>query len=208
VPVYSPYRLILTFALVAVLRTTGEWSARVFFNAYLDTSLGTSTLVVGLLLALGQLMGLTALLAPLAIKRWGKMRTVGWGMVFVACSLLPLALVPHQAVAGFCYITIIAIAVLTNPAYNVFSQDLVAPPWRPTMSGAMFMAFGLSVSVVALGGGYLAGAVGYSAVFLLAALFTVSGGIFFLFYFRKPRGELAHVAPSIIPPVPTETIVT
>ena len=60
------------------------------------------------------------------------------------------------------------------------------------MSGAVNMAFGLSFSAMALGGGYLIGALGYRSLFLTGAGLTAAGALLFWAYFRVPRGELGR----------------
>ena len=148
----APYRLILVLALVMLLRSAGEWGMRIFFNVYLDAGLQVSTVLIGALEATGQLLGVAALAAPLVMVRWGKMRTIGWGIVGMACMYSPLILVAHWAAVGLGFIGMIALAALTSPAFNVFGQESVLPRWRTTVSGAMNMAMGVSIAGMAFGG--------------------------------------------------------
>jgi MFS family permease len=73
----APYRLILMLALVFLLRIAGEWVMRIFFNVYLDAELHVSTVLIGALGAVGQLLGVAALSAPFVMARWGAVRTIG-----------------------------------------------------------------------------------------------------------------------------------
>lgn len=55
-----PYSLIGMLALVFLFRIAGEWVMRIFFNVYLDAELHVSTILIGVLGALGQLLGIAA----------------------------------------------------------------------------------------------------------------------------------------------------
>ena len=91
----APVTMMLLLTLVFLLRGAGEWAMRIFFNVYLDAGLHETTARIGTLTAVGQLLGIAALSAPLAMARWGKVRTIGWGSVGMACAYLPLILLRH-----------------------------------------------------------------------------------------------------------------
>ena len=120
-----------------LVQAAGGWIIRIFFNVYLDAALHAATVLIGGLSAVGQLLGVVALVAPLVIARWGKVRTIGWGMVGIACSLLLLVFIAHWGAVGLAFMGIIAISALTGPAFAVYSQELVPPAWRTTMAGAL-----------------------------------------------------------------------
>jgi len=72
-----PIGLISFMALVVFLVVAGNSAARTFFNLYLDDGLHLSTASIGVLAAIGNLLGgAIALLTPLAIARWGKANTI------------------------------------------------------------------------------------------------------------------------------------
>ena len=77
-------------------------------------------------------------------------------------------------------------------------MDVVLPGWRALMNGARNMAFGLSLSVASLGGGYIVTAMGYPSLFLSGSLVTTVGALLFWGYFRVPRGELARRSASAL----------
>jgi hypothetical protein len=68
--------------------------------------------------------GVAALSTPLFVYRWGKERVVGWGVIGISLSLLPLALISHWGAAEIGFIGAIAIAAMVVSAYTVFSQAL------------------------------------------------------------------------------------
>ena len=54
---------------------------------------------------------------------------------------------------GLCAVGIIVVSGMSDQASTVYAQDLVAPEWRPMMSGALAWAVGLGTSLLAFGGG-------------------------------------------------------
>jgi MFS family permease len=189
----APYGLIALLALVYLLCVAGWGAVQAFFNVYLDAELGLSTPLIGAVSAAGQLLSVPAALsAPLLMARWGKVRTFALGSLGVALSLLPLAFIPRWGAAGLGFMGMTALFWMADPTFMVYHQEIVAPGWRATASGAVMMAVGLSYSAMALAGGYLIGALGYRSLFLTGAGLTAAGALLFWAYFRVPRGELAR----------------
>jgi MFS family permease len=188
----APYGLIVFIGLVVMFRFAGRGAAFTFFNVYLDAGLHTSTALIGALSAAGQLLSVpAALVAPLAVARWGNRSVIVLGSFGIALSMLPLALIPHWGAAGLGFMGMLALFQMTSVPVQVYSQEIVSPGWRTAMSGAIMMGVGLSGSAMAFGGGYLITALGYPGLFLTGAGLTIAGGLLFWAYFRVPRGELA-----------------
>jgi predicted MFS family arabinose efflux permease len=176
-----------------LLRATGDWAPSVFFNVYLEAALHASPALIGSLVAIGRLMaGIAALSMPLFVNRWGKERIIGWGMIGIALSLLPLALIPHWGAAEIGFIGAIALSAMLGAAYVVYGQELVSPGWQAVMSGVIWTGNGLGGSFISIAGGSIITAYGYDSFFMTAAILTAAGGLLFLGYFRKPRGEFAR----------------
>jgi MFS family permease len=191
----APYGLIVIIALIVVLRYAGNGAATTFYNVYLDAGLGTSTVLIGALVAAGKLLTVPAVLTtPLLVAHWGRGRAVVLSSSALAFAILPLALVPHWAAAGLGYIGISALFAINTTAMRVYSQELVRPAWRSAMSAALMAGAGVSGSAIAFGGGHLIPEVGYSGLFLLGAALTALGAAAFWGVFRIPRGELARRA--------------
>ena len=187
----SPFGLIIFMTLIVFLLVAGNSAASIFFNLYLDDGLQLPTARIGLLTAFGNLLGgPIALLAPLAITRWGKGRTIRWGLYGLALSLLPLALIAHWGAAGFGFIGVTALFNFIMPALTVCQQEIVPPQWRSTMAGAVSTATGLSTAATALGGGYLIATFGYQSLFLTAAGLVAVGATLFWGYTWLPRWVL------------------
>jgi MFS family permease len=189
----APIALILAIGLTMALRFGGRGILVTFFNVYLDDGLGVSIALIGALSATGQLLAVpSALIAPWLVARAGNVRIVSRGTLGMAFCLLPLALVPHWALAGLGLIGSTALFSATVGPIRVFSQELVAPRWRASMASVFMMGPGLAFSAVSLLGGYAIASLGYQTLFLIAAGLMAGSGIFFWRYFRLPRGELAQ----------------
>ena len=106
-------------------------------------------------------------------------------------GLLPLALIPHWAGAGFGYIVAVAMEALTLSTFTVYSQESVPPKSRVTMSGALNAATGFSGVIMAYGGAFIITNMGYRDLFLLATMLVAVGAFIFWVYMRK--AEQKHV---------------
>jgi predicted MFS family arabinose efflux permease len=113
--------------------------------------------------------------------------------------MLPLALVPRWTVASIAFVGFSSLFAMTTGPVRVFTQEIVAPSWRPTMSAAINIGVGLSIAAMSLWGGFAIAAIGYRSLFLVAAGLTVAGALSFGFYFRLPRGEMARVPETELP---------
>ena len=189
----APYGLLIAIALIMAFRFGGRGTVTTFFNVYLDEGLGTSTVLIGVLSAVGQLLSVpAALAAPLLTARSGYARPIFWGTLGMALCILPLALIPHWAAAGLGFISSGVLFSTSIGPIRVFSQELVTPDWRSTMASAFMMGAGLSFSGMSLLGGYAITSLGYRPLFLIGTVLGTAGAFLFWFCFRVPRGELAR----------------
>ncbi len=174
----APIALIALLALVMLLMRMGEGATRTFFNVYLDADLQISTTLIAVLSAAGQLLAVpAALTAPLLIARLGLGRTIVWGNLGMACSLLLLAFIPHWETAGLGFVGVMVLVSIAVPAFGVYHQEIMPPRWRTAMSGASMVALGLSWSIITLGGGYIITYLSYRSFFLTSAGLTAVGGL-------------------------------
>ena len=98
-----PLKLILLLSCIAFLYTASEGAVRTFLNVYLDDALNASTALIGTLAASGQLLATpAALMMPFLVQRFGRTRTFNGAVLCSALILVPLALIPHWAIAGLC----------------------------------------------------------------------------------------------------------
>ena len=192
----APVGLILFVALFMALRFGGRGPVVTFFNVYMDSEMGISTALIGVLSAIALLIAVpAALFAPLLVDRIGNPRTIVWGMVGLALCTLPLVVLARWHTAGLAYIASSAMFSLTVGPQRVFTQELVAPRWQATMASAFMMGAGLAFATLSLAGGYVIVELGYRALFLIATGLIAAASLIFWLYFRTPRGELAR--PSV-----------
>ena len=192
-----PLGLIALISVVSLLHVAGEGAVRTFFNVYMDAGLRIPTSLIGTLMAAGQLLAAPAALTlPFFTGRLGNHRTVVLSAVCTPLMLMPMALLPHWMPAGFCFMSIVALAAVRRPAFVVYNQEIVPPRWRATMSGASLMMAGVGYSAIAMGGGHIISTVGYPALFMTSAAFTALGTLIFWACFRIPRGEFARPTSS------------
>ena len=180
-----PLKLILILSFIAFLYTASEGAVRTFLNVYLDDALNASTALIGTLAASGQLLAIpAALMMPFLVQRFGRTRTFNGAVLCSALILVPLALIPHWAIAGLCLMGTMCLAGIRRPAFTVFQQEMMPLRWRTAMAGAAATMTGFGYAGVSLGGGYVIEAVGYRALFLMAGFLTASGAAIFWLCFR------------------------
>ena len=189
----APLALIGFLALVQLLQAAGQAAASTFFNVYLDRGLHVAVHLIGMLAAAGQLVAIpTALLTPLLIARWRNGPTVIRASLGVACSLLPMALVPYVGAVSMGYIGVNAATSIWRTPITVYRMEIVAPRWRALMSGTSNMSMGISFAAMGLGGAHIVNNLGYGSVFLVGAILTSIGTVLFWLFDRVPRGEYAR----------------
>jgi len=190
-----PYGLIGAILLVTLLQGARMGATGAFFNVYLDAKLGVPTTLIGTLGAAAKLLAMLAPLAvPLLMTRWGSARTTVRTSLGVALSLLPLALIPHWAGAGLGLAGAAVLGGMMTTAYHVYTQEGVAPQWRPAMQAAITMAGGATSALIAFAGGHLIPAWGYSAFFVACASLTAASGVLLAAYARLQQAQRVRAA--------------
>jgi MFS family permease len=199
-PVFTlaPFFLIAMLVFVRFFQVSGAATISTFFNVYLDTDLNVPTTQIGLIAAVGRLIAVPiALLVPFLARRWGNASLVLWAGIGTMLSFLPLALVPYVGAAAVGFIGVVGLSAIRYPSFMVYSMDLVAPEQRGVVAGAGEMAAGFCFAAIALGGGYLAAAMGFQMLFWIAFALSATGTIIFWLYFASPyRQRLLRPAQS------------
>lgn len=184
-PDKAPIRLIVLFGLMMALRFAGRVTINTFFNVYLDQALQTPTALIGALTAAGQLLSVPAALAsPDLVARLGYRRTISRGMLAMAASVLPMALIPHWLAAGAGFVGASAFFTGTISPMRLYSQESVAPRWRAAMAAAFMTGAGVAWTAASLAAGYAIGWIGYQALFLAGAGLSAVSGLGFDLFFR------------------------
>ncbi|HJZ49253.1 MAG TPA: MFS transporter [Roseiflexaceae bacterium] len=187
--------LLTMIAIVRVLQVAGLAVTTTFFNVYLDSALLVSTARIGLLIALGRLLGIPAALATGTLtSRYGTRAVVIGASLGTALSILPIALIPHWGAAGLSLIGVVGLSGIRYPASIVYFLELVPPAQRATVSGLTEMAAGICFTAMTFGGGYIIAAFGYQSLFLLGAALTGLSALVFWRSFRQPpHGHAPHI---------------
>ncbi len=188
----APWGLMISLAVVFAVLFCGT-GPTLFVNVYLDAGLHTPTGLIGALIGLGKLVAIPMALAlPFLAGRYGLFRVTAASMAGMALGVLLIVTVPHWAMAGAGYILWSSFFALCNASFGIFSNELVAPRWRPTMSGMSGTLISLGMATATYGGGYVIESRGYRTLFFLgAAVSAVALGIFCI-RFRHSRAALAQ----------------
>ncbi|MCB9430873.1 MAG: MFS transporter [Ardenticatenaceae bacterium] len=185
---FTVTQVVLLIIAVRILQITVVGVINTFANVYLDDGLKVSTDLIGVLTAVSRLVGVPiALSVPYLVSRWGNYRLVIWTTLFTVALMIPMAFIPHWAVAGAATIGIGSISSLRYLSFLVFSLSLVPEEKRALISGAGEMSIGLGFAFVSFVGGYLITWYGYPALFLFGAVLTLAGTVLFWLFFRKVK---------------------
>jgi len=188
----APYFLFGVIILICLLRVGGEFTARTFFNVYMDRALRVSTARIGAAMALANLLTIPApLVTPLLVQKLGKVRTMVAGVLGVAASILVLGLSGHWVLAACAFVSTTLLAAMARSVWTLLSQEAAAPEWRSIVSGLSNLATGLGAALTSAAGGYMVTELGYGATFVMGATLVALGALVFWAYFHVPREQLA-----------------
>lgn len=178
--------LLALIALVRMLQVAGVAATTTFFNIYLDTTLAVPTAQIGVIIALGRLLGVPAALATTALtRRFGKPGVVIGATLGTAAGLLPIALIPHWGAASIGFVSVIGLSWVRYAASLIYFLELVPPRRRALVSGVTEMAAGVCFTALAFGGGYVVARFDYRTLFLISAAVTTLSALVFWLAFRR-----------------------
>ncbi len=170
--------VLMVLSLVRLLTATGLGAGLTFFNVYMDDALGVSTATIGMIVAASHLVSVfTVLTVPMFVRRWGSANSSIGATIGSGLSLLPLAMIPLWPVAGASFITMGAFGAVRYSSFFVYMMEVTPPRFRTTMAGAGEFAGGMGFALASLVGGYMIVTIGYTALFVVAGLVTISGAI-------------------------------
>jgi MFS family permease len=172
-----------------------------FFNVLFAQEFHASTAAIGAIFGVGSIVtAFATLLAPLVVRRLGRVRTVAFLKFLGVPFLVLIALAPGVVTAGIAYVVAIILLggafpnkALTDPIYTLFSMEVVKERERGTTNGVMhaFSEFPMGVGAWIAGPFMAAGqwAIPYSLAGTIYALTFLA----FLGYFIRvtPAPEVA-----------------
>ncbi len=176
-----------------------------FFNVFFAQELQASTTAIGVTFGVGSILtAFATLLAPLLVRRLGRVRTVAFLKLLGVPFLVLIALVPGVVSAGIAYVLAIILIggafpnkALTDPIYSLFSMEVVRERERGTTNGIMhaFSEFPMGV------GAWIAGP--FMAAGNWAMPYYLAGGVYaltflaFYAYFSRFEAARAVAAKSV-----------
>src|SRR5213594_3295246 len=176
-----------------------------FFNVYFARELGASTAAIGLIFGAGSIVtAFATLLAPVVVRRLGRVRTVALLKLLGVPFLVLIGLAPGVVTAGIVYVMAIILIGgafpskgLTDPVYSLFSMEIVKDRERGTTNGVMhaFSEFPMGVGAW-IAGPFMATGNWTMPYYLAGAVYAVTFVAFYL-YFARVESARAVVAQSV-----------
>jgi MFS family permease len=176
-----------------------------FFAVFFARELHASTAAIGVIFGAGSIVtAFATLLAPVVVRRLGRVRTV----VFLKCLGVPflvlIGLAPGVLTAGVAYVlTIVLIGgafpnkSLTDPIYGLFSMEVVKERERGTTNGIMHAFSEFPMGVGAWIAGPLMAAGNWTMPYYLAGAVYTLAFLTFYAYFSRFEAARALAAESV-----------
>jgi hypothetical protein len=193
----SPLHLFVLLGVIVFLFTAGEGMLRAFFNIYLDTGLRVAPAQIGLTMGIAQLLPVVvALTVPGLVARFGTAGTLTMTSLVAAAGLIILGAVPLLPVAGAGYMAAMSMVAVHGATRNLFSQQLVGPPFRTTTAAILTVGMGLGWAGSAVAGGLLLTVVDFNGLFYLTGILAAAAGIVTWVYQRSAQSRTVVAATS------------
>jgi MFS family permease len=175
-----------------------------FFAIYFARELHASTTSIGLIFGAGSILtAFATLLAPLVVRRLGRVRTVAF-LKFVGVPFLVLiGLAPGVAMAGVLYVVAIILIggafpskSLTDPIYSLLSMEVVKDRERGTTNGVMhaFSEFPMGVGAW-IAGPFMAAANWAIPYYLAGAVYALTFFAFYAYFARSRQASAVAARP-------------
>jgi predicted MFS family arabinose efflux permease len=188
-----PLALFWIVGLVSFLGAAADGGVRAFFNVYLDTQLAIPTLQIGAIMGVGQFVPIfVALLTPAILTRWGATRTIALALFVMGMAIVPLAIIPLWQVTAVCFMAVLCMISLREPARKLFSQEIVSPQWGTTSSAINTIGGALGWAIMSAAGGYLIPLTGFQGLFVIAGVMALGASGLLLSHLRMqaPQAEM------------------
>lgn len=178
--------LLLVMLVVAFVQMFGAGLLAPILVIYAKRVVGLSEHAMGtLFLVLMLSIAAASLPSGRLADRWGKMRSVSWGMVLASAGMWILPLSPRITVLGAGAVLLGLSYALSTPAWHALVSEL-APPGRTGLAmGASQTAQGLGLVLGPLLGGVLWDTLGHRAPFVGAAALLTAGTLLLLVMARR-----------------------
>jgi MFS family permease len=174
VPAPSARPILLLFIMLLVpdvLYTAGEGAVVSLLPLFLELRFGASPAAIGALVAgAGLLSGVTALMAPAVVRRYGKLRVITRAQLLSVPVALLIGYAPLLFVSALAEGMRNVLRGLFEPVYATFAMERVDARYRSRLSGMYSVTWSLGFSGGAAAAGWLQRNVNLSIGFALGAV--------------------------------------
>lgn len=177
--------------LVTFLSTMGHTASHSFYNLFLERVFSVPVATIGIVMGLSQIIKLPgALMAPSLTKRYGPYRLMLASGFVRSSAVLAIALAPHWIWTAAALLVSAVVESAAAGAGDLFSQSIVEPGDRPIMAGAFTTAFGIGGATLLFAGGFIAASVGFSRLYMIAAVTSFASVVLLWLAFRSKVKDL------------------
>ncbi len=164
-----------------------------FFNVFFARELHASTTVIGVVFGVASILtAFATLLAPLVVRRLGRVRTVAFLKLLGVPFLVLIGLAPGVVTGAIVYVLAIILIggafpnkALTDPIYSLFSMEVVKERERGTTNGIMhaFSEFPMGVGAW-IAGPFMAAGTWAMPYYLAGAVYALTFLAFYAYFSR------------------------
>jgi MFS family permease len=174
-----------------------------FFNVYFHNLLSAATDQIGLIFSAGEMVMIAGLMIiPLAVERFGKIRTIAFTELASIPFLIMLAFTTNIYVAASAYIMRMTLMNMANPAINNFNMELVSDEQRATVSSLTSMAWYMCQSISAYLSGIMMAGSNYVLPFMVTCVtYVCSASLYYVFFYNAEKESTKAPLASIAAPV-------
>jgi predicted MFS family arabinose efflux permease len=204
------YRHISMLALTAALMSIGLGATAPFFNVYFASKLQASTEDIGLVFAIGALAVAGAtLLTPLAVQRWGKVKTIVWVRMAGIPFVILMGISDDFLWAAVFYLLVLVLIGsvfptlgMVDPVYQLLPMEIVQPAERGTTNGVIHAFKEFPMAIGSATAGFFISQNMWQPTFWIAAVCYTASFLIYLAYFRRYETPVETPAPAGAVPQP------
>lgn len=186
-PSMRPIPLLFLLLLIPdVLYTAGEGAVVALEPLFFHLRFSLNPALIGTLVAGGGLLvGVTALLAPSIVRRYGKLRVITTAQLLSAPIALAIGYAPWLWLSAAADIGRSFLRGAFEPVYATFAMERVDARYRARLSGFYSVTWSIGYSLGAAGSGWLQRNVSLSVGFLMGGVLLAAAPTWLLLAFSR-----------------------